>query len=569
MGISSDGDSRLLSSMKSNMDLKSKPIGGDYIFFSKDGTIYIQDTTHIGTKLRNRLLKPSILLPFGTKAVSLTHLKELLKLAPKDVHGLFRSDVLPDDRQNYKSLQKLMENRVEDALKRYVIDSEATIVYLQICRNITSSFLDKKLTPSERVYRIWYSVFLLRIWRNFLSKSKMYNVNEHFISSNAFDCIELNALGLVQLIVTLREAGRSHMFLPTIFDSQVCESTFRQMRSMGTINWTRINFTLMELLHMVSRVELQTEIMYKLSNIIKFPRANLRVNSTEIQHSQLPSNEEIEVIIQRALVEAVQCASKFEMTCEKSDLHVCRLINREVKNKQEDMEEEYSSDLGSENSLIHRENIRLRDYSSENIAIDENSKYIEIYEADGTFKLVLKSSIVWMLSENPKKISNDRLKRVQTFKEQPESKRQKTNQQEYSTASTSHDNIDEIPIEIKIGDWCFFKADSDTNRSFPESVIKFFYFGPVLTFKYIEGKTEKSKQYIHDTASVTDDVEVLSSWYLLGSDGVLLSLGTESNFFVNIKNYTAKTTAPTLIENNRLVDISNLPVQIKDKLALL
>lgn len=47
-----------------------------------------------------------------------------------------------------------MEYRVEEALKKYVIDSEATIVYLQICRNVTSSSLDEKLTPDERVYRI-------------------------------------------------------------------------------------------------------------------------------------------------------------------------------------------------------------------------------------------------------------------------------------------------------------------------------------------------------------------------------------------------------------------------------
>lgn len=386
LGIATDGDSRPLGAMKANMDLKLKPIGGNNIFFSKDGTVYFQDTTHIGTKLRNRLLKATILLAFGTKPISLTHLKELLKLAPKDVHGLVRSDISPDDRQNFRSLQKLMEYRVEEALKKYVIDTEATIVYLQICRNVTSSFLDEKLTPDERVYRIWYSVFLLRIWRAFLSKSKMYSVKENFISGNAFDCIELNALGLVQLVITLREAGKSDMFLPILFDSQVCESIFRQLRSMGTINWTKINFTLMELLHMVSRVELQNDIMYKLANIVKFPRENLRGTSTEMQHHQLPSNQEIESIIQRARIEAVQCASKFGMTCEKSDLHECRLKIREVENIQQntrqDMEEDNFSDSESENSLIYREKINLRDYSSELplVKIANTSKYVRPME---------------------------------------------------------------------------------------------------------------------------------------------------------------------------------------------
>lgn len=75
-------------------------MGGNNIFFSKDGTVYFEDTAHIGTKLRNCLLKVSILLTFGTKLISLTHLKELLKLAPKDVHGLVRSDISPDDPQS-------------------------------------------------------------------------------------------------------------------------------------------------------------------------------------------------------------------------------------------------------------------------------------------------------------------------------------------------------------------------------------------------------------------------------------------------------------------------------------
>lgn len=560
LGISSDGDSRLLSAMKNNMDFKPT-VMGDHIFFSINEILYIQDTTHIGTKLRNRLLKASILLPFGNKAISISHLKQLLKLAPKDVHGLVRSDISPDDRQNFKSLQKLMENRVVEALKKYVIDSEATIVYLQMCKNITSSFLEEKLTPDERVYKMWHSVFLLRIWRNFLSRSNMYNVNENFISSNAFNCIELNAMGLVQLIVTLRDSGKPDMFLPTLLDSQVCESTFRQMRSMTTMNWTKINFNLMELLHMVSRVELQNDVMYKLTNFMEFPRSGLRVCSVETPH-HLPSNKDIELVIQRALGDAIQCASTFGMTCEKSDLHECQLKIRVVKKR--DLEEEHSSESEPENSLTNRENINLRDYSGENIAADGNSKYIEICDVEGTTKLVLKSSIVWLLSENPKKLSNDRLKRVQTLSVEQASKRKKIGEE----------NIREN-IDITIGDWCFFKIDSDMSKSFPERIIRNIIFGSVLAFKYIEldiegkkaRKKEKSKQYFYDTASVADDVEVLSSWYFVRDDGVLLTLGTESNFFVDIKNFIAKTKSPMFILNEGSVDLTCLPENIKDKIA--
>lgn len=105
--------------------------------------IFIQDFIHIGTKLRNRMLKPSVSLPFGTKAISVSHLKVLLANCPKDIHGLVLSDVSPNDRQNFKSLQKVMESRVTESLQKYVIDSEATVVFINICKNATSCGLDK------------------------------------------------------------------------------------------------------------------------------------------------------------------------------------------------------------------------------------------------------------------------------------------------------------------------------------------------------------------------------------------------------------------------------------------
>lgn len=92
-------------------------------------TIYLQDATHIGTKLRNRLLKTSIHLPFGNKTISVSHLKMLLKI-PKDIHGLAPTDILPDDRQNYKSLEKVMTERVSNALKNTLSTPKRLFVIL-------------------------------------------------------------------------------------------------------------------------------------------------------------------------------------------------------------------------------------------------------------------------------------------------------------------------------------------------------------------------------------------------------------------------------------------------------
>lgn len=95
----------------------------------------------------------------GNKVVSIVHIKMLLRLVPKEVHGLVHSDINPEDRQNYHSLEKIMEDLVLNAMKVNVADCEGTIMYLKLCKLITSSFTAPNLKPIERIYNIWYAVF--------------------------------------------------------------------------------------------------------------------------------------------------------------------------------------------------------------------------------------------------------------------------------------------------------------------------------------------------------------------------------------------------------------------------
>lgn len=562
--------------------------------------VYIQDPTHVGTKMRNRLLKASICLPFGNKTVSLTHLKILLANVPKDIHGLVQSDISPDDRQNFKSLEKIMEDRVLNSLKKYVIGSEATIVYLKICKKVTSSSLDTKLNPIERIYNIWNAVFILRIWYNFIKKSNIFSVDNNFISQNAHNCIELNAIGITQLIVKLRNSGSSEMFAPHLFDSQPCERTFRQLRSLGTINFTKINFTLFELLHLVSRIELQNDIVYdKLFNIIDFPRMSKHAS---LNPQVLPPNDEIVKIIKKALLDAIQTTVEFGMSSEEShDLSqfiVCPLkkmtnpkhrIAHKNENIDEGTEENPLEGSEDEDSFTNRcdlgcSNIHLRDYNSlehnHNIRIDEDSKYIQIFESDGTSKLVLKSSIVWLLSETTSKLSSDRLKRDQTTPLEKvivrgNAKRKKKNQQSETSQDESEYRPPNVYLnlnEIAVGDWCFFNLDLNAihvniaSKIPKENIIENVVFGCILAFKLINGKNEKDKQYHHDKAVTYDvnentkikreDLDVLSSWNVINTKGELISLHLVSSFFLNIKNYLASLVEPRTIDGQLKIDVS-------------
>lgn len=266
IGISSDGDERLLNAMKSRIKLDLTPTS-DLSQYLNLGPINVQDSTHIGTKLRNRLLNTSISLQMGNMMVTATHIEMLLSL-PKHIHGLVFNDIRPDDRQNFSSYLKITDPRVIDAIKNNVVDSNGTVKFLESCKQITSSYLGNHLKPTERIYLIWNALYFIRCWRSFIqSKNNDFTISEHFISQNAYSCIEINAHALIYLILRLRTNHQFDFFIPHLFSSQPCEETFRRMRSMGTANFTKINFTLFELLHMIARVEMMNKIIYSQEDI--------------------------------------------------------------------------------------------------------------------------------------------------------------------------------------------------------------------------------------------------------------------------------------------------------------
>lgn len=373
-----------------------------------------QDTVHLGGKTRNRILKEGIELPMGKHRVSIKHLKTLVKNVQKSVHGLSQSDVCPEDRMNFDSFQKITDDRVIVALAQNVENSEATIQYLKVCQGITSCFLELDLAPTDRIIRMYRGLYFLRIWRQYIKTSKTYTLKDNFITSNAYSCAEINARNLIYLMKKYRDEGAPQLFLPNLFDSQTCERTFRQFRALGTVNYTKINFSLHELLHMVGRIEVQNEISYfRLANEdVIFP--NKRVGKTKIY--SLPSDEEINNAISIAKHEAIQQADTFGMTNTdgidtfdfKSRVEVC--TNEDEESDEENCFEDLAVDVDGTNNNYEM-------YDGENMPLDEdlneNLPFVAINDQNGVRRIVRKSTLLWMLTEPCEKLSKDRLRRVQ------------------------------------------------------------------------------------------------------------------------------------------------------------
>lgn len=114
-GFSADGDWRLLNSMRYNSKYDSCMT--NQWFESANSTIcYLQDVVHIGTKFRNRLVKSQTVLLIGNKIASVAHLKILINSVPKSIHELVYSDIYPDDKMNYNSLNKIMKPNVRNTV---------------------------------------------------------------------------------------------------------------------------------------------------------------------------------------------------------------------------------------------------------------------------------------------------------------------------------------------------------------------------------------------------------------------------------------------------------------------
>ena len=271
--------------------------------------ISIQDTVHLGAKLRTRLLKLQKPMPFGKMVANMAHLINLQRQLSKDKHLIRESDLFPQDKMNYDAVQRLCDPQVSLLLETEIPDSSGTCFYLTLMRCLTSSYLDKTLDPLQRVYNLCFAVFSLRYWRFWLSCDDAYPLAKHFITLNAYLCAEINAHACIMLITTLREDGTPELFKPWLYGSQQCETFFKAVRSCTTYGSTAVNFSLRELLYSRCR-KVDTHLLLTALGVednINYPRFRSRhggISGNYFVCSSFPSMEEIEATVLRAQKDA-------------------------------------------------------------------------------------------------------------------------------------------------------------------------------------------------------------------------------------------------------------------------
>ena len=222
-----------------------------------------QDSTHIATKLRNRLLSETASLLIGSYKISIQDVENLIYNYSKMDHNLVISDVYVKDKQNYASCIKLSSENVLQLLNQGE-ETIGTYCYLSLLQFIIKAYIDKTTNILKRIYYAWFTIFFCCfrfMWLRFklvdqtktrkqkTERPSMKKIEEHFITFPIFYCIELNAHILTFILLSVLDNKLPPEALNIfLFSSQPCENMFRCARAttgpLSSIN----NFTVQEFL---------------------------------------------------------------------------------------------------------------------------------------------------------------------------------------------------------------------------------------------------------------------------------------------------------------------------------
>lgn len=427
--VSSDSDPRYNSAMRKCINLGQRFSDVPIWFNANLQCDYIptQDTIHIGTKLRNRILNGTA--QFGKHIITVDHLMKLVRSFPKTQHKLCESIIKITDRQNFDSVLRICDEKVISLLVSGVKGSDGTVMYLRIINSILKPFLDETLTPLERIRHIWFANFMLRIWREFILKSKKrYSLKNHFITANSYVCVEINAHSLVMLMLYLKEKNMDSLFVPVLLGSQPCEGNFRQIRSLSTANSQVTECSVLEILQRISKIELQNEISHISLKHFDFPRIGKPSGSyyskidrngqnQSNKRTVLPDKEAIFNEIHLAMLEAIEYAESLGVSISKPNELACSVPISEFS---DDIVENTEAvlllnDHIDPDILQSFSEINLNDYSNKKINIDEiteKSVFVKVKNNKQEIFCVHKRLLCYLLSKSTTKLSSDRLRRV-------------------------------------------------------------------------------------------------------------------------------------------------------------
>ncbi|XP_065074604.1 uncharacterized protein LOC135698522 [Ochlerotatus camptorhynchus] len=406
-----DGDTRFIRAMIDEMEFNKSNDHSFGEWFASNNSICVQDPTHLANKLRTRLMKASKQLLLGNYNVSRIHLLELITTVSKDKHGLCMSDIDEKDKMKFKPVEKMTEVRVISCLSQ-IPNSNGTATLLRAIGDIMSSYMDEKLSPLQKVYNIWHSLFLIRGWRNWCVRK--FNNILNCITSNAYWGLEINAHALINYVVYCRDHGTE--FNTTLLQSQTCEGTFRDARAFTSTESTVVNFTIQGFESRLNRIQFKRDVMHRNQQALKFPGVKKR--SMDDTSFKMPTTDEIIDIVEQAQQSARDIL--IDLGVDANDISFeCSVSTKSLKEKPTtslgDVEfitvpDEFETFEKNSNNDIHDASELFQNVGSELLLRNSiNHKNVfKIKTQQNKVVHVKKRTFLWMLISGLQKCSTDR-----------------------------------------------------------------------------------------------------------------------------------------------------------------
>ena len=630
ISFSGDGDTRILKSMRISTKLYSytsesiptmfrNPFS-DHLMNSKSIPLHwkqskwfainaisnispVQDTVHLGVKLKARLMSHSQVLPLGKFSAQSAHLSLLESTFRKEQHNLRLKDLDHQDKQNFEAVSHLTSANVISLLDEFP-DTLGTKYYLLVIKNIVNSFLKKDLSPLQRIQDAWFALIFVRYWRQWILNNQQYTLENNFITTNAYICIELNAHALIIFLLALQnselECAAHKCYLPWLLGSQPCERAFRAARSMSSIFSTVINFSMQGLLQRLHKlqsfIELQSECE---STKIIYPQKNLHSNKDGISTNDdtiYPvdsiSIEQIEEAVKAGfkraqtameelgmkelleknkqwefafgdvgeltqdayeddeLPETVSDQKCLSTTAEESNEVSCLAEVLETLEEKEmlnpEVKEKLTAICKSSSNKTTIPMYKKADESQEKLNFTRDHKFIEIIHNDESI-FIRKSTLVWLFQEG-ERVSSDRLFRVRST--QPYNKTLQT--------ITKHSRDFKLPKtdeQVSLGDLCVFK-NTTINHSNQWKI------GRITQFANYKERLKKDRQYKNSSAMVHSSVGAMCSWYYCSKENHHLFVYTPNDNFsyISLSDSYVCTLFPSCFEEIKGTDIKGTEI---------
>ena len=218
--------------------------------FLDDGTNIIrnncdQDSIHNHKKLVNHLDHQSRSMRMGKYLVHLNHVREVYEKYQFTVHGLLSTDIERDDKQNWRSVQRLTFRHVRTLMEDLGNFSNCgTRTYLKMVCMYMEIFHSEVASLYTRIVYAAAVITFLGVWHNWVKISPKLKAADNFISLQTYVDVIVSCHSAISLICFMRDNFPTTECNLAEAGTDCCETTFT---SLGQWVGNHHNYTMLDM----------------------------------------------------------------------------------------------------------------------------------------------------------------------------------------------------------------------------------------------------------------------------------------------------------------------------------